>query len=152
MKAEYLRSTEARVGVGVGTPEQLDNTLPDLVGSGWYVSGTWVLTGEKKDGGIEPRKPVFRGGFGAIEVGARYESLGFASATADGPPSTSPRSPTVLPNAEHALTVGVSWYVNKWIKVQLNGDPRAVRRSRAEPVCRIGRRSGARCVRLQFVL
>jgi len=121
VKAEYLTSTETRVGVGVGTPEQLDNTLPDLVGSGWYVSGTWVVTGEKKDGGIEPRKPLFRGGFGAIEVGARYETLRFQSATADGPASTSRRSPTVLPNAEQAFTFGVSWYANKWIKVQLNG-------------------------------
>jgi len=121
VKAEYLTSSEAREGVGVGTPEQLDHTLPDLVGSGWYVSGTWVLTGEKKDGGIVPRRPVFRGGFGAIEVGARYETLRFRSATADGPASTSRRSPTVLPNAEQAFTFGVSWYANKWIKVQLNG-------------------------------
>jgi phosphate-selective porin len=85
------------------------------------VSGTWIVTGEKKDGGIEPRKPLLRGGFGAIEVGARYETLRFQSAAVDGPASTSRRSPTVLPNAEQAFTFGVSWYANKWIKVQLNG-------------------------------
>ena len=26
-----------------------------------------------------------------------------------------------MPNTEKALTIGVSWYANKWIKVQLNG-------------------------------
>jgi phosphate-selective porin OprO and OprP len=121
VSAEYLVSKEGRVGVGVGTPDQLDQTVPDLVGRGWYLSGTWVLTGENKEGGINPKKPIFRGGFGAVEVGARYESLTFETANPDGPPSFSRRSPTVMPNRERALTLGANWYLNKWVKVQFNG-------------------------------
>ena len=129
VSAEYLESREARVGVGVGTPEQLDQTLPDLAGRGWYLSGTWVLTGENKEGGINPKKPIFRGGFGAVEIGARYESLTFETPEPDGPPSFSRRSPTVMPNRERALTIGANWYPNKWVKIQVNG----IRESFADP-------------------
>jgi phosphate-selective porin OprO/OprP len=121
VSAEYLVSSEARVGVGVGTPGQLDQTLPDLVGRGWYLSGTWVLTGERKEGGIIPKKPIFRGGVGAVEAAVRYESLTFETANPDGPPSFSRRSPTVMPNRERALTIGANWYLNKWVKIQFNG-------------------------------
>ena len=129
VSAEYLGSREARVGLGVGTPEQLDQTLPDLAGRGWYLSGTWVLTGENKEGGINPKKPIFRGGVGAVEVGVRYESLVFETPEPDGPPSFSRRSPTVMPNRERALTIGANWYLNRWVKIQLNG----IRESFADP-------------------
>jgi phosphate-selective porin OprO/OprP len=129
VSAEYLGSREARVGLGVGTPEQLDQTLPDLAGRGWYLSGTWVLTGENKEGGINPKKPIFRGGVGAVEVGVRYESLAFETPEPDGPPSFSRRSPTVMPNRERALTIGANWYLNRWVKIQFNG----IRESFADP-------------------
>ena len=48
--------------------------------TGWYVSGTWLATGEKKASGADnPRRPIFRGGFGSLEFAARLEALGFGS-------------------------------------------------------------------------
>ena len=121
VSAEYIRSSEARVGVGVGNEQGPDNTLPDIEGRGWYVTGGWVITGERKEGGVKPRRPFLQGGFGAVEVAARYEVLRFASAGAQQePPSDSHRAANVLGNGDSVLTAGVNWYLNKWLKFQLN--------------------------------
>ena len=129
VKSEYIRSTEARLGQGVGSEAGLDNDLPDLVGRGWYVMGTWVLTGEKKEGGVVPRKALFQGGVGAIEIAGRYEGLRFASADQAEAPSSSPRATTVEANEDSVVTVGVNWYPNRWVKVQVN----AIRERFADP-------------------
>jgi phosphate-selective porin len=121
VKWEFLRSGEARKGQGVGSEEGVDNDLPDLVGRGWYVSGTWVVTGEKKAGGVEPRKEFLRGGVGAIEIGTRYEELSFSSGAQVEAPSRSPRAPYVTPATDRVWTMGVTWYVNRWVKIQANG-------------------------------
>lgn len=120
VRAEYIKSTEAREGQGVGTATQLDHDLPELVGRGWYVSGTYVLTGEKTDGGVTPKKPLFQGGFGAVQVGARYETLWFGTPSATGPASTSPRAENVPENSDTVTTIGVNWSANRWVRVQLN--------------------------------
>ncbi len=120
--AEYIRSSEQRIGLGVGNDAGLNTDLPDLTGRGWYLAGTWALTGEKKEGGIKPKRPLFQGGFGAIELAARYESLGFGSdGPAGDPESKSPRAANVRRNTERAVTFGVNWYMNKWLKLQING-------------------------------
>jgi hypothetical protein len=121
--AEYMRTSEQRLGQGVGNETTLNNDLPDIIGTGWYVAGTWAITGEKKEGGLKPKRPLLQGGFGAVELAARYERTGFASgsATADNPASRSPRAVYVRPNGERVFTFGVNWYWNKWVKVQFNG-------------------------------
>lgn len=120
--SEYIQSSEARERLGVGNEQGLDNDLPDIEGRGWYVAGSWVATGEKKDGGVKPRRPFLQGGLGAIEVVVRYESLRFASAGApQEPASDSPRAANIRGNGERALTGGLNWYVNRWVKVQVNG-------------------------------
>ena len=79
VKAEYIRVQSERRGQSVE-----DADLSPFIGTGWYVSGTWLATGEKKASGADnPRRPIFRGGFGALEFAARLEALGFGS-TADG--------------------------------------------------------------------
>jgi phosphate-selective porin len=116
---EYLRARDARNGLGVGNESQLDNDLPELEAKGWYIAGTYLITGEKKEGGVKPRRPLFQGGFGAIEIAARYETLKFSS---DGgpsdPPSTSPRAAPIDGNGERAAAIGVNWYANRWVKVR----------------------------------
>jgi phosphate-selective porin OprO/OprP len=119
--AEYIVSRDAREGQGVGDETQLDNDLPEIEGRGWYVAGTWVVTGENRDGGVNPKHPLLQGGFGAVEVTARYEQLRFASVgPPDEPPSRSPRAANVAPNGDRAWTMGVNWYVNRWVKVRFN--------------------------------
>jgi phosphate-selective porin len=152
VSAEYIQSKEAREGVGVGNEQGLDNNLPDIEGRGWYVAGSWVITGEKKDGGIKPRRPFLQGGFGAIEVAVRYEVLRFASAGAQQEPtSDSLRAANVLGNGDRVFTGGVNWYLNKWLKFQVNGVREKLDNPNLSPVP--GQASFWTVVsRLQFVL
>jgi len=119
VSGEYLRSREERLGAGVGTETQLNNDLPELEAKGWYIAGTYVITGEKREGGVRPRHPLFQGGFGAIEVAARYEKLQFSSTGGSSDtPSTSKRAATIDGNGERAATIGVNWYPNRWVTVR----------------------------------
>lgn len=115
VKAEWIRMETERLGESVE-----DTDLSPLVGQGWYVSGTYIVTGEKKTRMPRPKKPLLHGGFGAVEVGARIESLEFKSGSSSEPGSTSPRADTILGNRDQAITFGVNWYVNRFIKVQAN--------------------------------
>jgi phosphate-selective porin len=84
------------------------------------VHGTWVVTGEEKTRGAdEPKRPLFDGGFGSLEFAARLEGVRFSSAGA-GPPSTGPRAETILPHRDGALTLGINWSPNRWMRVQGN--------------------------------
>ena len=115
-RSEYITVSEDRKGQGLG-----DVDLSALVGRSWYASGTWVVTGEKKAGGIGPRRPLLQGGIGSIEIGSRVECATFDSASHGGPAFRNPRADHVLGNTERVWTTGASWYVNRWFKVQANG-------------------------------
>jgi phosphate-selective porin OprO/OprP len=114
VKAEWMRVETERLGQSVE-----DSDLPPLVGQGWYVSGTYAITGEKKSRVDRPKKPLLHGGAGAIEVAARVESLEFKSGSGE-TPSRSPRAAVVLPNRDQVATLGVNWYVNRFFKIQAN--------------------------------
>ncbi len=116
VKTEYARSNEERKRQGI-----FDDDISDYVTTAWYLSGTWAVTGERKEGNIEPRRPMFQGGFGALELGVRFERTRFASALKQGTPFLNPRADPLLGNAESILTLGVNWYVNKWGRVVVNG-------------------------------
>jgi phosphate-selective porin OprO/OprP len=117
IKAEMIRLSQERLEQSVE-----DTALSPLVGRGWYVSGTWALTGERKASGLDnPRRPVLRGGPGAIELACRIESLRFASGSGGTDFSESPRADDILGNRDRAVTLGVNWYLNRWFKLQLNG-------------------------------
>ena len=117
VKSEYIRLTDERRGQSVE-----DTDLSELLATGWYVSGTWAITGEKKADGLDrPRRPLFpTAGHGAIEVAARVERLRFGSSASGEEPSAGPRADVILGNSDRAETFGVKWYVNRWIKIQLN--------------------------------
>jgi len=102
LQSEYIRLTDERRGQSVE-----DGDLSPLIGHGWYVSGTYALTGK-------------RNRFGIVGLAARYETLSFASKGAKEEASTSARADAVLGNTDRATTIGVSWQVNRWIKVQAN--------------------------------
>ena len=126
VQAEYNRLTDKRNGQGLG-----DVDLPDVIAQGWYLAGTWALTGERKAGGLEPRRPVFRGGAGAVEVAARIEEMRFSSADSAGEePFTNPRAANILQNRDRVLTLGVNWYLNRFGRVIFN----AVRETIQDPL------------------
>ena len=117
IKAEWMRAATERLGQSVE-----DTDLSPIVGQGWYVSGSYALTGERKADGVDkPRKPLFpKVGFGTIEIAGRVESLEFSSGPSSEAGSRSPRADTILGNRNQVTTVGVNWYVNRWIKIQAN--------------------------------
>lgn len=116
IKSEYVRVASAREGQSVSGTD-----LSPLLATGWYVSGTWIVTGESKSvGPSRPRRSVLDGGPGAIELAARAEELGFRSRATGDAPSSGPRADYVLGNRLRAITAGVNWYPSRWFKVQIN--------------------------------
>ena len=125
VKSEYMRVTTERRGQSVE-----DSDLSPLLATAWYISGTWAVTGEKKlDGLNQPRRPLFQGGYGAIELAWRLERLAFGSLAKGDVPSQSMRADVIAGNADRAMTFGVNWYLNRWIKLQFN----AIKESLTDP-------------------
>jgi phosphate-selective porin len=115
VQSELVRLTSERLGQGID-----DRDLPSLAASTWYLHGTWAMTGETKTAGAdEPKRPLFDGGFGSLELAARIEGVRFSSDGA-GLPSTGPRAETILPHRDSAVTLGLNWSPNRWIRVQGN--------------------------------
>jgi len=103
---EYIQTQEERKGLGTGGRD-----LPDLDGRGWYLTATYLLTGETK----VPGQPVIptrwaspvgpQRGWGAWELAARFAQLDF-------------RAKDITANRVNALTLGVNWYLTpnvKWL-------------------------------------
>ena len=125
LQAEYNRLADERNGQGPGGVD-----LPNVIAQGWSLAGTWVLTGEGKADGVEPRRPLPVPGAGAFELVARIEELRFSSAGTGGEPElTNPRAATIKPNRDRALTLGGNWYLNRFGKIAFN----AVRETIQDP-------------------
>ena len=116
LTGEWMQAREERLNQGLG-----DLDLSDLVTTGWYASATWLVTGEDKENFNNPRRSLFAGGFGAVELGARYEKLGFESAEKSGVAFTNPRAAHILPNSDKVWTFGVNWFPNRWVRLLVNG-------------------------------
>ena len=80
-----------------------------------------MVTGDRKDRPLEPKRPLFKGGGGAVELAARYERMWFDSKETGEPPFSNSRAEVILPNGDKVFTLGVNWYVNRWVKLQFNG-------------------------------
>jgi phosphate-selective porin OprO/OprP len=102
LQAEYIRLSDERRGQSVE-----DTDLSPLVAQGWYAQAAYALTHERHR-------------LGVFEVAGRYETLSFGSSRSEGEPSTSARADSVMGNAERAITFGVNWQLNRWVKVQGN--------------------------------
>lgn len=81
---------------------------PDLDFSGWYVSGSWVLTGESRGyrngvfKGVTPSGPR-----GAWELTARYSDLDLDDVTIAG-------------GEQRNVSLGVNWYANAHVRFMAN--------------------------------
>lgn len=115
LKGEFLHLREERLGQGPSFED-----LPPVIGQGWAASATWLVTGEKKRAGIEPRHPLGRGP-GAIELSLRAEETRFDD---DGPDSgfagAGARSRNLRPTADRAFTGGLSWWPISQIRFLTN--------------------------------
>jgi phosphate-selective porin OprO/OprP len=108
-RAEFTYTVDTRDNQGLA-----DQDLPDARARGWYVSGAWVLTGERKERPVVPKRA-----FGAIEAVARYDKLWFDSTPSGEPELRNPRAEFILPNADRVLSLGINWYITRWVKLQL---------------------------------
>jgi phosphate-selective porin OprO and OprP len=107
--------------------------------TGWYVQGSWVLTGESRSynpasaafGAPKPAQPfsLKDGGWGALEVVARYSDLNLNSHTGDTANAvtdwtSSARSTTyyntVRGGEQKIVTLGLNWYLNTAIRFALD--------------------------------
>jgi phosphate-selective porin OprO/OprP len=115
LSAEWMQAREERKNQGLG-----DVDLSDVITTGWYAAGTWLLTGEDKEDFNNPRRSLFAGGLGAVELGVRYEELWFESAEKIGPAFTNPRAEHILGNTNAVWTFGLNWFVNRWVRATVN--------------------------------
>src|SRR4029450_12229956 len=70
IKGELLAARDERKHQGLR-----DEDLADVVGRGWSMSAPTFGVGRLKSNGTAPRTPLWGGGIGAIQLGARIESL-----------------------------------------------------------------------------
>jgi len=81
---------------------------PSFRGDGFYVQGSWVLTGESRPyakGAIGNVRPMHD--YGAFEIAARYSEVDLN----DDP---------VLGGKQHDWTIGANWYLGQHLKFQAN--------------------------------
>lgn len=146
MRAEYVHVVDQRKNQSYA-----DEDLPDARYRSWYVSGTWLLTGETKSRPVRPANDFARGGIGAIELAARVERIWFDSVDKSDEPFANPRAFTIKPSGDKALTLGVSWSLNRFVKLQFNGILEQVEDTDRNPVAN-GAAFWSRVLRLQWVL
>lgn len=87
--------------------------------AGWYVSGTWVLTGEEKSfRGVTPAHPLTdsASGHGALQLALRYSELDLDEALVDGGLVAA----SSFPNGVRTWDVGLNWYTTAHTKVMLH--------------------------------
>jgi phosphate-selective porin OprO/OprP len=147
IKSEFIHVRDDRSKQSIRATD-----LPPFIARGWYLTGTWAITGEKNADGIQPRHSLFVDrGIGAIQLAARYEQLRFGSSQHIGTPSRSPRASNILGNSDRVWTLGANWYLNSFIKVQVNGVHDKIEDTQRSPISdRANYWMGI--LRLQFVM
>ncbi len=117
VRGEYLRVTQQRKGQGIR-----EEDLPDLISSGWYVALIWnPLSASTSQKAAAHRLWDVRG-FDAVELAVRLDVLSFYSASRVGIPSGSPRAANVIPDSIRTWTFGATWPLNRFMKLQANGE------------------------------
>jgi hypothetical protein len=112
LDSEWIRVRELRIA------QALDGRdLPPLVASGWYVSGIYQVVGGRRSDAHWLTAALLRD----VEVGARLEGIGFR---AGGDPTPAavvhPRADVVPPHGLRALTLGASWRLTRFGRIQGN--------------------------------
>jgi phosphate-selective porin OprO/OprP len=145
--AEYIVVSDQRKAMGFE-----DEDLDGVRASAWYLAGTWVLTGERKHGRVEPRRPLLRGGMGAVELAARIEALGFDTISHPGTALGFPTESGLLSNTDRVTTLGINWYVDHYVRVGANVVFESLADAQRSPAPTARGRFASTIVRVQFVL
>ena len=96
LQGEYLQQTTRR------------HALPGYRGDGWYLAGSWLLTGESRAyGGGNVANPRPAGRRGAVELLARYSRIDLDDGLVRG-------------GRERNWTLGANWYLGSHLKFQAN--------------------------------
>jgi phosphate-selective porin OprO and OprP len=122
---------------GVYAPAIVQPSSNDF--SGWYVQGSWILTGEARVyspatasfGSPKVTQPfsIKDGGWGAFELAARYSNLNLNSHTGDASNITSNWTSsarsytyynTVRGGEQKIFTLGLNWYLNAALRMSLD--------------------------------
>jgi phosphate-selective porin len=140
-RAEYTWLTDQRLEQGFGSDD-----LPDARARAWYVSGTWVVTGERKNRPVVPRHWL-----GAVEVAGRLERIRFGSVVGEDTPFRNPRAKTIFPVVNRVATVGFNWYITRWGKIQVNAIREQIDDAERSPVLS-GAAFWSRIVRFQIAI
>ena len=104
LRGEYDQTHQHRQNLGPG-----GTNLPGVIGKGYLVQATYLLTGEKKtESGITPTAAFLGspGGRGAWELAFRYENLQMDDA--------------INGNRGEAFTFGINWWLTKFVRYQSN--------------------------------
>jgi phosphate-selective porin OprO/OprP len=92
---------------------QESNDISDTDYNGWYVFGSWFLTGESRNykkgvfSRVTPKSTVGMGGIGAWELALRYSSIDLEDSPITG-------------GKQNDITLGLNWYATKSIRFMAN--------------------------------
>jgi phosphate-selective porin OprO/OprP len=101
--------------------------LPDPDFAGYYLQGSWTLTGEHRrynaaTGSFQNPRPATpfsgSGGFGALELAARYSRMNLDFE--EGPSGVAAEPGAIRGGDQQIWTFGLNWYPNTAIKVMMN--------------------------------
>ena len=92
-----------------------------------------------------------RGG-GALELAARYERLWFDSKATGEPAFSNSRAEVILPSGDTVLSLGLNWYLNRWVKLQVNGIHEELQDPGRTPLADGGTKFWSTVFRLQVAL
>ncbi|HET9446907.1 MAG TPA: porin, partial [Steroidobacteraceae bacterium] len=120
----YLQAESFRYGV---ERTAATGALPDPTFDGFYVQGSWMLTGETRrydiaTGAFQAPRPFVpftsAGGLGAWELALRFSRLDLDFHS--GAVGTAATADAIRGGVQDIRTFGVNWYINNNVKVMLN--------------------------------
>jgi phosphate-selective porin len=105
LRGEMLRSIDTRIGQGVD-----GGTLSNLISTGGYFAAIVHLV--PRGNGNFPLR--------ALDLTGRFDRLSFGSGATLDEAFLNPRADHVATVGKDAVTGGVNWHLNRWVKVQAN--------------------------------
>lgn len=113
VRGEFLRADDARQHQGL-----MGETLPPLRAQGWYVSGVWAIAGRTAHAQANDSFAVR--GLTGLELAARVEQLSLGTPGAPALQVWTPRAEQLSTVTDRAWTFGVTWTLNRLVRVQAN--------------------------------